>query len=457
MKKREGKTKFFCGECGFESPKWMGKCPGCKEWNSFVEEKEVLKKKGRGRESFDKPRSIKEIEVNKGIRLPTEIGEFDRVLGGGIVPGSVILIGGDPGIGKSTLLMQVSNNLAKKDGLVLYVSGEESARQTRLRADRLGSSPANLYIVAETNVDLIEKHIDEIKPRVAVIDSIQTIYSEDIGAAPGSLSQVKESTAQLIYLAKKKELPIFIVGHVTKEGAIAGPRILEHMVDTVLYFEGEEHYAYRVLRAVKNRFGSTDEIGIFQMQEKGLIEVLNPSEMFLAERPEGVPGSVVTSSIEGTRSLLVEVQALLNPANFGMPQRRATGVDYNRVSLLLAVLEKRAGLPLRNQDVFVNVAGGVKVEEPAVDLGIVGAIASSFKNIPADPETVVVGEVGLAGEVRGVSQIEKRVREASKLGFKRILIPEANLKGLDKPGKIEIKGVRRVDETLQSLLKPCKK
>jgi DNA repair protein RadA/Sms len=452
MKERVGKTRFFCGECGFESPKWMGKCPGCGKWSTFVEEKAVSKK-GKRRESFDKPRSIKEIEVDREIKFSTGIGEFDRVLGGGVVPGSVVLVGGDPGIGKSTLLIQVSDNLARKGGLVLYVSGEESARQMKLRTNRLGSSTANLYIVAETNFDLIAKYIEELKPRAVVIDSIQTIYCEDIGAAPGSLSQVKESTAQLIHLAKKKELPVFIVGHVTKEGAIAGPRVLEHMVDTVLYFEGEEHYAYRVLRAVKNRFGSTDEIGIFQMQEKGLVEVLNPSEMFLSERPKGVPGSVVTSSIEGTRPLLVELQALVNPSNFGMPQRRATGVDYNRVSLLLAVLEKRAGLPLRNQDVFVNVAGGVKVEEPAVDLGIVVAIASSFKNIPADPETVVVGEVGLAGEVRGVSQVAKRIKEASKLGFKRSLIPEANLKGLGNLEKIEIKGVKRMEEALQLLLK----
>jgi len=452
------KTKFACQHCGYESAKWMGKCPGCGSWNSMVEEMEETKSSRRGAFSgataskVQKPQSITAIESTTEPRIFTPSAELNRVLGGGIVRGSLVLIGGDPGIGKSTLLLQTSAQLAMKQNKVLYISGEESTKQTKLRADRLGVKAEELYVHAETNLELILEAISSMQPDFVVIDSIQTIYHADVTSAPGSVSQVRECTAELMRVAKTNGIAIFIVGHVTKEGAIAGPRLLEHMVDTVLYFEGERHHTYRILRAVKNRFGSTNEMGIFEMKESGLEEVLNPSEIFLEERSQGAAGWVVVASMEGTRPVLVELQALISPTSFGNPRRMATGVDHNRVSLIMAVLEKRVGMLLQNQDAYLKVAGGVKLDEPAIDLAVAVSIASSFRDAASSATDVIVGEVGLTGEVRRVSRIEQRVQEAVKLGFQRIIIPEKNLGGWKVPDGIDVIGVSTVAEALQYTL-----
>ncbi|MBS3682210.1 DNA repair protein RadA [Ornithinibacillus massiliensis] len=447
------KTKFVCQECGYETAKWLGKCPGCNNWNSFVEETEITGKQSRHTfsgisSSGSKPEKITSIESQDEPRITTNLNELNRVLGGGVVPGSLVLIGGDPGIGKSTLLLQVSSQLAKKQLPVLYISGEESTRQTKLRADRLGVSSDLLYVLSETNLLTITNHIDQLKPSLVIIDSIQTIYREEVTSAPGSVSQVRECTSELMRIAKTSGIPIFIVGHVTKEGAIAGPRLLEHMVDTVLYFEGERHHTYRILRGVKNRFGSTNEMGIFEMKEEGLREVLNPSEIFLEERSQGTAGSTVVASMEGTRPVLVEIQALVSPSSFGNPRRMATGIDHNRVSLLMAVLEKRVGLMLQNQDAYIKVAGGVKLDEPAIDLATAVSIASSFRDISTRPDDIFIGEVGLTGEIRRVSRIEQRVQEAAKLGFKRVICPQNNLEGWTIPKDIQVIGVRTIQEAL---------
>lgn len=451
------KTKFVCQECGYESPKWMGKCPGCQQWNTFVEEMEASSKANRhilngNRKFVQKPEKITEIKSEKEPRIAISLEEFNRVLGGGIVPGSLVLIGGDPGIGKSTLLLQVSSQLAEKGLPVLYISGEESTRQTKLRAERLNIQSELLYVLSETNLFDISQQIDVIEPSFVVIDSIQTIYREEVTSAPGSVSQVRECTGELMRIAKSKNIPIFIVGHVTKEGAIAGPRLLEHMVDTVLYFEGERHHTYRMLRSVKNRFGSTNEMGIFEMKETGLEEVKNPSEIFLEERSQGAAGSTVVASMEGTRPVLVEIQALISPSSFGNPRRMATGIDHNRVPLLMAVLEKRVGMMLQNQDAYIKVAGGVKLDEPAIDLAIAVSIASSFRDKPTRPDDIFIGEVGLTGEVRRVSRIEQRIQEAAKLGFSRVICPKNNLEGWHPPKNITIIGVKTVQEALNIAL-----
>ncbi|ATH70775.1 DNA repair protein RadA [Bacillus altitudinis] len=451
----KSKSKFICQSCGYESAKWMGKCPGCGTWNSMTEE--VVRKEPANRRSafnhsvqtIQKPSPISAIETSEEPRIKTNLEEFNRVLGSGIVKGSLVLIGGDPGIGKSTLLLQVSAQLSDQNQNVLYISGEESIKQTKLRADRLGIESASLHVLAETDMEYITSAIQEMKPAFVVVDSIQTVYQSDITSAPGSVSQVRECTAQLMKIAKTNGIPIFIVGHVTKEGSIAGPRLLEHMVDTVLYFEGERHHTFRILRAVKNRFGSTNELGIFEMREEGLTEVLNPSEIFLEERSAGVSGSCVVASMEGTRPVLVEIQALISPTSFGNPRRMATGLDHNRVSLLMAVLEKRVGLLLQNQDAYLKVAGGVKLDEPAIDLAIAVSIASSFKDAAPHQADCFIGEVGLTGEVRRVSRIEQRVQEAAKLGFKRMFIPQANIDGWKKPRGIELAGVENVAEALR--------
>ncbi|MFB4170093.1 DNA repair protein RadA [Virgibacillus sp. JSM 102003] len=447
------KVKFVCQDCGYESAKWMGKCPGCHNWNTLVEEIEASSMKNRhtvggGAKAAQKPESITAIESEKEPRMTTTMMEFNRVLGGGIVPGSLALIGGDPGIGKSTLLLQISSQLAEKQLPVLYISGEESTRQTKLRADRLGVKSDLLYVLAETNLLDIANQIEQIKPSFVVIDSIQTIFREEVTSAPGSVSQVRECTSELMRIAKTNGIPIFIVGHVTKEGAIAGPRMLEHMVDAVLYFEGEQHHTHRILRGVKNRFGSTHEMGIFEMKEEGLREVLNPSEIFLEERSQGTSGSTVVASMEGTRPVLVEIQALISPTSFGNPRRMATGIDSNRVPLLMAVLEKRVGLMLQNQDAYIKVAGGVKLDEPAIDLAVAVSIASSFRDQPTKPEDIIIGEVGLTGEIRRVSRIEQRVQEAAKLGFKRVICPKKNLEGWKAPESIQVVGVNTVQEAL---------
>ncbi len=447
------KSKYVCQSCGSSSPRWLGRCPACGEWNTYVEEPihhEGKGKKGNLSSGSGKPVALKNVDTIEEKRILTGLEEFDRVLGGGIVRGSVMLVGGDPGIGKSTLMMQVA---AKISGTVLYVTGEESAKQIKLRAERLKiSSVDTIQLLAETNLDVISECILKLKPNLVVIDSIQTIYRPELESAPGSISQVRESTAMIMRIAKTEEIPVFLVGHVTKEGVIAGPRVVEHMVDTVLQFEGEHHYSYRILRSMKNRFGSTNEIGIFEMRDSGLREVKNPSEVLLAERNYGVSGSTVVASIEGTRPILLEVQALVSPTSYGMPQRTSAGFDTKRLQLLLAVLEKRVGLNIGSFDVSVNIAGGVKVDEPAVDLGIAIAIVSSLRDVPTDSSAVVVGEVGLGGEIRTISQIEKRVQEAGKLGFKRIIIPKNNVKGMKVNGEIEIVPVESVEEALKAIL-----
>lgn len=451
-------TAFFCKECGYESAKWFGQCPACKEWNTFVEEPVSKPKSAKGiagtiqraaASSAPVPVEINSVSFEENDRTSTGIAELDRVLGGGIVAGSLVLVGGDPGIGKSTLLLQMCYNLSAAGKDVLYISGEESLKQIKLRADRIGKCSGTLKLLCETSLDSIEDILTRNKPEIVIIDSIQTMYKEDVAAAPGSVSQVRETTSILMQLAKGLNITIFIVGHVTKEGTVAGPRMLEHMVDTVLYFEGDRYASYRILRGVKNRFGSTNEIGVFEMQQSGLSEVENPSEYMLNGRPENASGSVVVCLLEGTRPIMVEIQALVCDSNFGMARRTAAGTDYNRVNLLMAVLEKRAGIHMSGSDAYVNVAGGIKVSEPALDLGIVMALVSSFKNRAIDEKTVIFGEVGLAGEVRAVSQAQQRVNEAVKLGFKTCILPGVCLKNIKKNDKIEIIGVNNVQEAIK--------
>lgn len=445
------KTIYTCQQCGYQSPKWMGKCPDCNQWDSLTEEQvTVAKKNARMAPPAATVKALSEVSANEDDRHRCGIGELDRVLGGGVVPGSLSLIGGDPGIGKSTLLLQAVGKLAGSKK-ALYVTAEESDRQVKLRAERLSVKAESLYLLPETSLESILERVREINPDFLVIDSIQTIFTSGLESAPGSVSQVRECAGRLMQLAKGEGVTTFLVGHVTKDGAIAGPRMLEHMVDTVLYFEGDAGHPYRILRAVKNRFGSTNEIGVFAMREQGLEEVPNPSELFLAERPEDAVGSVVVPSLEGSRPILVELQALVSGASFGTPRRTTMGLDHNRASLLVAVLEKKAGLSLLAQDIFLNVAGGVRLDEPAVDLGMVAALASSHLNKRVPARTVLFGEVGLAGEVRAVSQPELRIKEASRLGFDRCYLPKGNLKGLKKPGKIELIGIRNISEMLDSL------
>lgn len=446
------KSIYFCQNCGHEESKWLGQCPMCKEWNTFVEEKAAPAKAGAIKMRAEaRAVSLSSVAAEEDERELTGIRELDRVLGGGIVPGSLVLVGGDPGIGKSTLLLQVCQRLADKGEKILYISGEESLKQIKMRANRMGDFSDSLYLLCETNLDMIRGIIENQKPDTVVIDSIQTMYDETVASAPGSVSQVRESTNVFMQLAKGLGISIFIVGHVTKEGTVAGPRVLEHMVDTVLYFEGDRHASYRILRGVKNRFGSTNEIGVFEMREKGLVEVENPSEYMLNGRLECASGSVVACAIEGTRPMLLEIQALVCRSNFGMPRRTAAGIDYNRVNLLMAVLEKRMGLPLSNYDAYVNLAGGIRMNEPATDLGIVMSIVSSYKNKPVSGDTIVFGEVGLSGEVRAVTMPEQRVAEAKKLGFKTCIIPEVSLKTVGKADGIEVIGVKTVNQALNLL------
>lgn len=445
-------TVFFCSSCGYESSKWMGQCPSCKEWNTFTEEPVVKMKRAVQTASFSstEPVLLKDISADDSKRIKTGFDEFDRVLGGGIVKGSLVLIGGDPGIGKSTILLQVTKNLVNSGEKVLYVSGEESLRQIKLRANRLGTDFDNLLLLCETNLDAITEVIKKNVPTTVVIDSIQTMYREDISSAPGSVSQVREATSLLMQIAKQLEINIFIVGHVTKEGAVAGPRVLEHMVDTVLYFEGDRHASYRILRGVKNRFGSTNEIGVFEMREEGLREVKNPSEYMLFGKAEDASGSVITCTMEGTRPLMIEIQALLCRSNFGIPRRQATGMDFNRVNLLMAVIEKRGGLQIGDQDAYVNIAGGIKINEPAMDLATVLAIISSYRNKAIDSKTVAFGEVGLSGEVRAVNNACLRVMEAKKLGFKTVVLPKSNIDSdIKKIEGIETYGVSDIREAMQ--------
>lgn len=453
MAKAKKNTVFFCQECGFESTKWMGQCPGCKAWNSFVEEtinQNIVGSTGKKTSviSSKEPAVLSAVSLSKEDRIEIGIEELDRVLGGGIVPGSLSLVGGDPGIGKSTLLLQVCQKLAMQGRKILYISGEESLKQIKIRAMRIGEFTDSLLLLCETNLGIIEETIRKVMPEVVIIDSIQTMYNENVGAAPGSVSQVRESTGVFLQIAKGLGVSIFIVGHVTKEGTVAGPRVLEHMVDTVLYFEGDRHASYRILRGVKNRFGSTNEIGVFEMRQEGLAEVKNPSEFMLSGKPEGASGSVVACSMEGTRPVLIEIQALVCQSNFGIPRRQATGTDFNRLNLLIAVLEKRVGLQIGACDAYVNIAGGMRLQEPALDLGIVMAIVSSYKNRAVDDKTVVFGEVGLSGEVRSVNMMEQRIQEARKLGFTHCIVPRSGMEGLTRVEGIKITPVSNVREAI---------
>ena len=455
MAGKKSGTVFFCQECGYESAKWLGQCPGCRAWNSFVEEPVKVSASGKrvttGLREDSTPLPISKIDLKEEDRLSTGMEELDRVLGGGIVAGSLTLVGGDPGIGKSTLLLQVCQKLAKKQISVLYISGEESLRQIKMRAERIGDFDDYLKLLCETDLDVIDVTIRSQKPQVVVIDSIQTMFRQDISSAPGSVSQVRESTAVLMQLAKVQGISIFIVGHVTKEGTVAGPRVLEHMVDTVLYFEGDRHASYRILRGVKNRFGATNEIGVFEMQEKGLVEVANPSEYMLTGRPKDASGSVVVCSMEGTRPILIEIQALVCSTNFGIPRRQATGTDFNRMNLLMAVLEKRLGMQLAGCDAYVNIAGGMRIMEPAIDLGIVLAIISSHRNIPLDPKLLCFGEIGLSGEIRAVSMAKQRVMEAKKLGFTTCMLPEVCLGDVGEIKGMKLVGVSSVMDAINFL------
>ena len=451
----KAKTIFFCQNCGFESSKWMGQCPTCKEWNSFAEEPQASTKKtaaGNVRKDTPQPKTLSEIEMNQAARMSTGMGELDRVLGGGIVQGSLVLVGGDPGIGKSTLLLQVCQNLSDAGKKVLYISGEDSLQQIRLRAERMGSFTEHLLILCETDLQAVRETITRLQPQVVVIDSIQTMYNESVSSAPGSVSQVRESTGVLMQIAKTQNITVFIVGHVTKEGVVAGPRVLEHMVDTVLYFEGDRYASYRVLRGVKNRFGSTNEIGVFEMRTSGLAEVANPSEYMLEGKPENASGSIVACTMEGTRPVLLEVQALVCQSSLAFPRRTADGTDLNRVNLLMAVLEKRAGLRVSSCDAYINIAGGIRMNEPALDLGIVLAVASSMKDTPIDEKTIAFGEVGLSGEVRSVTMPEQRVREAKKLGFDTVILPMSCMKQAARVDGIHLTGVRNVREAIQAIL-----
>ncbi|MDN5830991.1 MAG: DNA repair protein RadA [Tetragenococcus halophilus] len=451
------KTQFECQNCGYISPRYLGKCPNCGSWNSMVEEKLQDTTDRRNRTTLTgskmQPTLLKDVVPKKEPRVKTSLDELNRVLGGGVVPGSMILLGGDPGIGKSTLLLQVSQQLAATGGTVLYVSGEESTEQIKLRAQRLGDAENDFYLFAETDMQDIRETIEKLQPDYVIIDSIQTMTQPDISSAAGSVSQVRETTAELLKIAKSNEIAVFVVGHVTKEGSIAGPRMLEHMVDTVLYFEGDKYQSFRILRAVKNRFGSTNEIGIFEMYEQGLKEVSNPSQVFLEERLEGTSGSAIVVAMEGTRPILVEIQALVTPTMFGNAKRTATGLDFNRVSLIMAVLEKRAGLLLQNQDAYLKAAGGVKLNEPAIDLAIAISIASSYKEKGTKPTECFIGEIGLTGEIRRVSAIEQRVKEVQKLGFEKVYIPKNNLSGWKAPADIEVVGIATLDEALKRIFR----
>ncbi|HIF5007656.1 TPA: DNA repair protein RadA [Clostridioides difficile] len=449
------KTKYVCQSCGYETAKWLGKCPECTKWNTFVEE---IDQKSTKKEVFiidkssSKPVSINSIESKEEERFTTDINELDRVLGGGIVKGSLVLVGGDPGIGKSTLLIQVSSNVANLGKTVLYITGEESESQIKMRAKRLGINSENLYIFAENNLSIIESYLESVNPELIILDSIQTAFSPEISSAPGTVSQIKEGTSKFMKISKKMGISTFIVGHVTKEGSLAGPKLLEHMVDTVLYFEGERYNTYRLVRAVKNRFGSTNELGVFEMRDLGLVELDNPSKILISEKPKDVAGSVIISTVEGTRPMLLELQALVSPTSFGIPKRTSTGVDYNRVGMLLAVLEKRVGLQIQNQDVYINIVGGIKINEPSIDLGIAISVASSFRNIPIDEDIAVTGEVGLTGEVRAVSFIEKRIAECKKLGFKKIVVPRSNYDVVKETKGIEIWPVDNLRQAINIVL-----
>ena len=446
-------TVFVCNECGYESSKWLGKCPSCRAWNTFFEEKVVTSSTNNS--SKDKKEQSEIIKLNEVVkketfRIKTEVGELDRVLGGGFVNGSLTLLGGEPGIGKSTLILQICNSV-KVDGKILYVSGEESAEQIKSRADRLGIKNDNIMFLAETDIDNVEIALEKLDAKFVIIDSVQTMYSDEITSSSGSVSQVREITSRIMKMCKQNGITTIIIGHVTKDGNIAGPRVLEHMVDTVLYLEGERYFSYRILRGVKNRFGSTNEIGMFEMQNEGLVEITNPSQLLISERDENTAGSAIVVSIEGTRALILELQALSTPSVFGMPRRNASGIDYNRLTLLMAVLEKRAGMNFSSQDVYINLVGGIKVNEPALDLGIILAAASSFKNISITEDVAVIGEVGLTGEVRSVNMIEKRIKEAEKLGYKICIIPESNKKLLKEKFKLDIIGVKNIIDAMKYL------
>ena len=448
---KKNTTVFVCNECGYESSKWLGKCPACNNWNTFVEEKAITNTSGKDKKKErSEPISLNQVEKRATIRIKTGIEELVRVLGGGFVEGSLTLLGGEPGIGKSTLILQICDKI-QLDGKILYVSGEESAEQIKLRADRLGIKKENLLFLAETDIDNVEYGIEKYNPKFVIIDSVQTMYSEEITSAPGSVSQVREITARIMKMCKKANITTIIIGHVTKDGNIAGPRVLEHMVDTVLYIEGERYFSYRILRGVKNRFGSTNEIGMFEMKNEGLVEIKNPSSILISEREGNPPGSIIVVSLEGTRPLLLELQALSVPSVFGIPRRNAIGIDYNRLTLLMAVLEKRAGLNLGSQDIYLNIVGGIKVNEPALDLGIVLATASVFKNISIKEDVVAIGEVGLTGEVRSVNMIEKRVKEAEKLGYKTCIIPESNKKLLKEKFNLDIIGAKNIIDAMKFL------
>jgi DNA repair protein RadA/Sms len=448
---KPSKLTFVCQSCGYQTLKWMGRCPDCGQWNSFVEELSQSLTKAGPSYAMGEPQSIDAISLDPQLRLKTDIVEFDRTLGGGVVPGSLVLIGGDPGIGKSTLILQVAGKLGQKGLKTLYLSGEESPQQIKMRAERLSIQSENLYVLTGTCLEELFERLDALGPKLLVVDSIQTLYTDTLPSAPGSVGQVREVSSRLLNWAKRTGIPTFLIGHVTKEGAIAGPKVLEHLVDTVLYFEGDRSHAFRILRAVKNRYGSTDEIGVYEMKDAGLEEVGNPSRIFLEERPEHASGSVVIPCLEGTRPVLVEIQALVGPSPFGMPRRTAIGVDHNRISLLVAVLGKRMGMEMGDQDIFVNVAGGLRVDEPAADLGIVCAMLSSFLDRPVAKNMVVFGEIGLAGEIRGVSQPEMRIKEAKKLGFSRCLLSESNLESCVRVPGIDLVGVESVKGLLDLL------
>ena len=450
---KKNTTVFVCNQCGYESSKWLGKCPGCGEWNSFFEQKAVINTGSGAKEKLKAKGEIvklNEVEHKTSHRITTGVDELDRVLGGGFVLGSLTLLGGEPGIGKSTLILQICNNV-KVDGKILYVSGEESAEQIKIRADRLGIKNDNILFMAETDIDNVEDALETSEAKFVIIDSVQTMYSDEITAAPGSVSQVREITARIMKMCKQKAITTIIIGHVTKDGNIAGPRVLEHMVDTVLYLEGERYFAYRILRGVKNRFGSTNEIGMFEMQNEGLVEITNPSELLISERDGNPCGSVIVISVEGTRALVLELQALSTPTVFGMPRRNANGIDYNRLTLLMAVLEKRANMNFGQQDVYINLVGGIKVNEPALDLGVIIAAASSFKNVSIKEDIAIIGEVGLTGEVRSVNMMEKRLKEAEKLGYKTVIIPESNKKLLKEKFKLDIIGVKNIIDAMKYL------
>lgn len=448
----KAKTIFVCNECGYESAKWMGKCPACNSWNTFFEEKLSTKVESGKREKKiqEAPKPLNSFVGQDAQRTSTGYAELDRVLGGGLVKGSLVLVGGEPGIGKSTLILQLCDKV-KGEGKVLYVSGEESAEQIKLRADRLNIKNDDILFLGETDIDIIDQNIEELNPKLVIIDSMQTMYSEDISSAPGSVSQVREITSRIMKICKSRKITTIIIGHVTKDGNIAGPRVLEHMVDTVLYIEGERYFSYRMIRGEKNRFGSTNEVGMFEMQEKGMVEITNPSSILISEREDNPSGSVVVATVEGTRPLLVELQALVTQSVFGLPRRTANGIDYNRLTLLVAVMEKKAGFMLGNQDVYLNVVGGLKVNEPALDLGIILATASSFKNVSIPKGVIALGEVGLTGEVRTINMMEKRLKEAERLGFKKCIIPENNKKLLKESYKLDIIGVKNINEAMKAI------